>query len=241
MTGKANPYANEIRFESGTLKSSQIDPFGATVERDEASGRYRFVSEPEVQARAERANALAEVENLIRLNQRLLEMNRQWKKSKPGDPVMLESTLVPQTTFNALETKINESVVNLAASGVSSSAELPPDAEAARLCPPGSQTRRGFQTMGPQGMKTFDQDERLIMAMTSEAKPLISTLTEVSSRILKSEEASLAESDLLLPLMREQLRVSNMRNLILRNPMSPDFNPGAFVGALTEQLDFEEE
>jgi hypothetical protein len=72
-----------------------------------------------------------------------------------------------------------------------------------QLCPADKPTvRRGFQVMGPEGWKTFNQDERLVMAMSSSAKPLIGTLQEYAGRILQSRYNP---ADALLPLVRENL------------------------------------
>lgn len=60
--------------------------------------------------------------------------------------------------------------------------------------------RRGFQIMGPEGMRNFDQDSRLIMAMHSSAKPLIDTLNEYSGRLLQPQ---VNPAEQLLPLARE--------------------------------------
>ncbi|MDB5686931.1 MAG: hypothetical protein JWR77_1520 [Rhizorhabdus sp.] len=71
-------------------------------------------------------------------------------------------------------------------------------------CPSGGIARKGFQIMGPEGMQNFDQDKRLILAMHTSAKPLIETLQEYSSRVIKGK-ANPAEQ--LLPLVRENMRV----------------------------------
>ena len=54
-------------------------------------------------------------------------------------------------------------------------------------CPTTAPTRRGFQILGPEGWRTFDQDERLLLAMTTDSQPLISTLKDISSRILNTQ------------------------------------------------------
>ena len=64
--------------------------------------------------------------------------------------------------------------------------------------------RRGFQIMGPEGMRPFDQESRLILAMHSSAKPLIDTLSEYSSRLLRPQVNA---NDQLLPLARETIRI----------------------------------
>jgi hypothetical protein len=65
---------------------------------------------------------------------------------------------------------------------------------------------RGFQIMGPEGMRDFDQNSRLIVAMHSSAEPLIDTLNEYSGRLLKPR---VNPAEQLLPLARES-------NLVLK-------------------------
>ena len=64
--------------------------------------------------------------------------------------------------------------------------ETPETSSAApgQQCSNGQQARRGFQILGPEGFRTFDQDERLLMAFSYNAKPVISLLQELSSRKL---------------------------------------------------------
>jgi hypothetical protein len=71
-------------------------------------------------------------------------------------------------------------------------------------CPSGTTARRGFQILGPEGWRTFDQDERLIMAMSSSAKPLLGALQEVSRNVLNAQQSP---ADTFLPLLRERLRI----------------------------------
>ena len=71
-------------------------------------------------------------------------------------------------------------------------------------CPQGARLQRGFQILGPEGMRTFDQDERLLLAMSSSGKPLISALKEISGRVLSEQPSREAQ---LLPLVQENLRV----------------------------------
>ncbi len=77
------------------------------------------------------------------------------------------------------------------------------------LCEDGIVARRGFQVLGPEGWRTFDQNERLIMAMSTSARPLISTLNEISGRILNT---ATNPSDTLLPLMQERLRATEAKH-----------------------------
>lgn len=72
-------------------------------------------------------------------------------------------------------------------------------------CVPGEQLRRGFQVLGPEGFRTFDQDDRLLMAMSSKASPLIAQLKDISGRVLAEQTAP---GDALLALVRARLKVS---------------------------------
>jgi hypothetical protein len=65
--------------------------------------------------------------------------------------------------------------------------------------------RRGFQILGPEGWRTFNQDERLIMAMNATGEPLIATMQELAGRVLDNQPI---EAELLLPLMEEDLRIT---------------------------------
>lgn len=54
------------------------------------------------------------------------------------------------------------------------------------ICPAGATYRRGYQILGPQGQTTYNQDDRLIMAMSSSARPLIETMKSLSGRVLNT-------------------------------------------------------
>ena len=93
--------------------------------------------------------------------------------------------------------------------------------------------RRGFQILGPEGWRTFNQDDRLVMAMTSSGKPLISTLNEISGRILDNQPI---EAELLLPLIKEDLRITRAeRELDKLDEAKPDDIPTILRDAI-EQL-----
>lgn len=78
-------------------------------------------------------------------------------------------------------------------------------ASLARVACAPDQVRRGFQILGPEGWRTFDQDDRLIMAMSSSAEPLTQTIKDTSARVL-NEQPNVAES--LLALVRARHRAS---------------------------------
>jgi hypothetical protein len=75
----------------------------------------------------------------------------------------------------------------------------------ATACPSGEVLRRGFQVLGPEGFRTFDQDDRLIMAMSSKASPLTAQIKELSGRVLAEQTPP---GDALLALVRARLKIS---------------------------------
>lgn len=104
----------------------------------------------------------------------------------------------------------------------------------ADACSIGEFRRRGFQIMGPEGMRPFDQDSRLLMAMHSSAKPLIETLSEYSSRLLKPR---INVSDQLLPLAQETtvvVRTQRVLDRVLIDSAKADATPPA-VGSIFDQ------
>ncbi len=99
-------------------------------------------------------------------------------------------------------------------------------------CPDKLFARRGFQVLGPEGWRTFDQDERLILAMSSSGKPLISTLNDLSNRVLNEQPS---RNIALLELTRERLKVSEGERALGAyevNVDSPQQAPAALRNAI---------
>ena len=123
------------------------------------------------------------------------------------------------TTRQVSKTVTQTASGNLAAEESKTTLEVSPEAEQAPeglsgsrrprelQCPDDGEftIRRGYQIMGPEGIQTFDQDDRLLLAMTINGKPLIGLLNEYSSRIL---HASASPGDALLPLVQEDLAIA---------------------------------
>lgn len=65
------------------------------------------------------------------------------------------------------------------------------------ICSKDATPRRGFQLWGPQGWRNFNPNERLVMAMSSSAEPLIAQLQKVA-RLQESARSSGFEVDLML-------------------------------------------
>ena len=96
-------------------------------------------------------------------------------------------------------------------------------------CPEGTELQRGFQIMGPEGVATFNQDQRLGMAMTSIGKPLLGALKELSGRML-SEHGS--PGDVVLPLVREELATLRAERVLDRL----EDDPAVSVEQMIEQI-----
>jgi hypothetical protein len=58
-------------------------------------------------------------------------------------------------------------------------------------CPDSSPTQTQFYLLGPEGVRKLEPDDRLIMAMSSDAKPLISALERLSGQRGRENDAAL--------------------------------------------------
>lgn len=173
MTGKANALGNEVQFESGTLRSDEIDGFGRTVRIEKAK-----------QDGAGNADALPAAADVARIETKIDKLAASidtFKRRKPEGDIAAAST------------------------GFSSTASSP--------CPSGYQVKQKFALRGPEGWRILDQDERLVLAMSSSAKPLVTSLrslaalraapTQVAGRELIEEENRVLE--ILLKVTDEKL------------------------------------
>ena len=343
MTGKASTIGKKVRFESGTLKSYQVDPFGADVIYDKNIGKLRFISQQESDQRAKREAAFNDFERLLKRYKELTseaDANRQEAVNAAIEASIkvavdaigeaeavadfqertrilaeeLEKAVsrgaempqgVPTSTLELLETALNdqlqtfaeispntqtveqtsvtgperealemrlhalrganevlqaeaESQVRTAEDAIAAAgtareqaaenevakeaaeeqlrqaleqkasadalATLAKEkneeadalerrlygaaidqiaADAVLVCPGSLTRRRGFQILGPEGWRTFDQDDRLVMAMSSDASPIIGVLEDLSSRVLNARSTN---EVLLVPLVQERLR-----------------------------------
>ncbi|MEJ6475557.1 hypothetical protein [Pseudoalteromonas piscicida] len=77
--------------------------------------------------------------------------------------------------------------------------------------------RTGFQILGPEGWRTFDQDERLVMAMYSDNSPITGVLKELSKQVLDAHQANKPN---LLPLVQAELRLTQAQQALINNKSS---------------------
>lgn len=199
MTGKAHSLTTQVHFESGTLTAAQIDPFGANVVYDERNRQYTFKSQSETQHEARRERNLDDLKRLLQA----YDDFRPKLDAGGRDEIAGEKKLT-----DALRDVIGQRIVSLKdearspAVGASGGANGAATKAGVDEC---VQSKRGFQILGPEGWRTFNQDERLLLAMSSSGRPMISTMQEISGRVLNAQPI---EAEMLLPLVREDLRIS---------------------------------
>lgn len=183
MTGKASALFSTVHFESGVLRAEQIDPFGSTVKYDKAAGGYRIESANVIRKRAGRDEVYKEIDKLLKLKNETLK--------NEGDDVTgkVKKLLIDQIellgngeTAPKTEAKIPTTSPENEAGGDGES-QLAMD-KGNVLCPDGRPIQRSYFLYGPEGVRELDPDERLLMAMSSDSKPLTTMLQQLSNRQL---------------------------------------------------------
>ena len=367
MTGKGSPLLQNVKFESGTLRAHEIDPFGARIIRDPNTGQLRFQSQQETDELNKQEAALAKFDRLRNQYEALWKRSQELENSIPQSTLDLlkeamedalrefsgtsepatsrspvyavidikrttdestEQTLInfnlemlspyraiypvsatfdkegkvsafeiqdgmplfdgqaklPQLRLRTDPSKAADAAgplslvihfednyeaetnirVNpaLAADGratatgadtlvslgrtkmlISGSYAGSADASAPHLtildrpteiqCSEGAPHRRGFQILGPEGWRTFNQDERLVMAMTTDAQPLISTLKDMSGRILK---ASSSEEAVLLPISEARRKLLQAERVLHQLSLVEDTKPEVVAEQVSDAL-----
>lgn len=201
MTGKANTLFSDIHFESGTLQAHQIDPLGSQMEYDQKKRRFTWSrtdsedktppGDPKLAQLVSEIKALNEAgknpELVEKLNNLYEARARQIAGVANDGPTTSQlQTLRAEMDSNNLEAKAKATAAyDKAIQRVLSSSQ-----PSSIYCPDDAPVRRGFQILGPEGWRTFDQDERLIMAMSTNAEPLISVLSELSQRVLNARNST---------------------------------------------------
>lgn len=230
MAGKASSLFNDVHFESGTLTASQIDPLGSNVVYDERNRQFYFKSQGEAQQEGLRERKYADLERLVAVYGRLggKEDAAGARKADAAPPpasaasqggtkilddALLDNfkSVIRQRILSLKDPELQPKTNGSSDTGSTGSNVVPPVAAPAAsgaASAPGEeclQFKRGFQILGPEGWRTFNQNERLLLAMSSSSKPLISTMQELSGRVLNNQPV---EAELLLPLVQEDLRIS---------------------------------
>jgi hypothetical protein len=231
LTGKAGALA-KVHFEAGTLMAHEIEPFGVAVAYDETANRFQFKSRQKSEEETKRRELLAEIRALRVLCTELKD------EKEPANKCIAALThrvaaLGPNTPASPQQPTTIEVSARAGISpkgfGAAPGAEVKQDSGQTRsnpACKPGEASRRGFQILGPEGWRTFDQDERLILAMSSSGKPLIATLKEISDRVLHQK----SPAGQLQRYVREQSAVERARQTLEAADSDDD------LGVLWERL-----
>lgn len=223
MTGKSSSVFTQVRFESGILHKTEIDPFGASVVFDDKLGRHRFVSREETDAAARRNERYDEIQRRMDLLEDLKNRN-DTQKDEPFAGLIKE-----------VIKGIKKQIANLDAPAVDTPSKEVQTQDNSRstnsVCPADTELRRGFQIIGPEGVATFNQDQRLIMAMASNGKPLIGVLKELSGRMLAEHGSG---SDRLLPLVQENLAALRAERVVDRLENDPNVSIALLIERVIE-------
>lgn len=194
MTGKASALFANIRFESGVLRAEQIDPFGSQVTFDQTTNAFRVVPASASREQARRDDINREVDRLVALRKKVT--------ADGDDATEVKSELSRQITNQIkLLGDENDSGTGSAGNGNGGSTTSRSDL----LCPDGRPIQRSYFLYGPEGVRRLDPDQRLLMAMTSDSKPLIGMLQQLSGMALHGQQPPEADWKNVLD---ERVRVS---------------------------------
>lgn len=176
MTGKASALFAKIRFESGVLRSEEIDPFGSQVALDKDTNTFRVIPANAMRENARRDEIIREIDRLTKL-----------RRSLDNDDKAKNKDLIATMIENQIKLLGNE---NDSGGGSSKNANTGGfnAATTELLCPDGRPTQRSYFLYGPEGVRRLDPDERLLMAMTSDSKPLIGMMQQLAGKSLHGQQ-----------------------------------------------------
>ncbi|MCS6305206.1 MAG: hypothetical protein H8K07_16305 [Nitrospira sp.] len=178
MTGKASALFNKITFGSGVLRADQIDPFGSSVEYK--NGRFEVKTGSIARQKELRGGLIEEIRELRELQDSLTK--------DPAQPLALEE----------IQRIITDRVKLLNGGGAAPSTAPSDETSSNALCPEGRPIKKSYFLYGPEGVRELDPDERLLMAMSSDSKPLIGMLEELSGRQRKALSAASGGANILV-------------------------------------------
>lgn len=182
MTGKGSSLWNDIHFESGTLQQSQIDPFGALLSYDEDSRQFKFKSTEEMAMQNRQKNLKLiddEFTQLLKFRNENGAHFTDGGNQQPGNSFKDE-----YDKFLVKRAKnINSNFLKITSTPATAS-------KSATTCSDSTPANQEFWILGPEGWRKFNPDERLVLAMSSSGKPLISAMKEISGRLLNEKSAA---------------------------------------------------
>ncbi len=183
MTGKASALFAKIHFESGVLRAEQIDPFGSKVVLDKNTDTYRVISANADRENARREEIIAEIKRLRGLLDERDGKNLSEEHKKEARS-LIEGMIEKQIKLIANENESGIGLSNTNHNSNSSNQSNPSNL----FCPDGRAIQRSYSLYGPEGVRHLDPDERLLMAMTSDSKPLIGMLQQLAGRSINTQQ-----------------------------------------------------
>jgi len=183
MTGKASALFAKIRFESGILRSEQIDPFGSQVSLDKETNTFRVIPANDMRENARRENISDEIKRLTSLKRGLEVDDREKNKDLIATLIENQIKLLGDENGSGLgspKSRLGSPKNDKTDGSNPATTEL--------LCPDGRPTQRSYSLYGPEGVRRLDPDARLLMAMTSDSKPLIGMLQQLAGKSLHGQQ-----------------------------------------------------
>ncbi|MBF0438636.1 MAG: hypothetical protein HQL93_05880, partial [Magnetococcales bacterium] len=177
MSGKAGALGNTVHFESGTLKDYEIDPFGASVSYNGDTKRFEYKNNNTDQdCKVREKNG----KDLLNEFKSLCTPNDDAKKKAYNEKPLLVALSECKTTLASDKETLQKFTQALdALTACTNSTEEPTSMNCGD-----NKVQEGFQVFGPEGWRTFNQHDRLMLAMYSNGQPLIQSLQQVSRVML---------------------------------------------------------
>jgi hypothetical protein len=244
MTGKAQSLTNKVRFESGVLPERSIDPFGVSLRYDDNTDSLLF-RDAHAEEKTRVAKELVSLVEKLRAIQASMTApaDAATKASLDGavaavaaetgklisaqDPASVNASIdrlvkvyegfikFSETQGTAEEkAEFQQAARKRLSDALNEVVTIAKRIAQGKAC---TSNDRGFMILGPEGWRQFNPDERLIMAMYSSGRPLISTLNELSARALNMDANS---AEVGLAYSRENARI--VKSLTVLNDFESD-------------------
>lgn len=212
------PYRGTYRVtlvsdKDGNLVSSNIDEGTSPVGRQATLPRLTLIPVPTITMDSPSPPSF-----IVHFQDEYEAATRLHIYSKPSSNIEIPSNDTAITVSVGVTDMLDAGTY--AQSGTQNASELMARTRAREIqCPEDAPTRRGFQILGPEGWRTFNQDDRLLLAMTTDAQPLISTLKNISSRMLNSRSSPNA---VLLPVSEARRKLADAQLILDRAVLRDD-------------------
>lgn len=246
MTGQAAALFNRIHFESGVLRKEQIDPFGSAVHFNTETNSFLPTPADHLRAQAKSTATINETSRLRKLfdqfktDANFSEASKQAFEAQLNEIIQnrLESIKANPLTSGTVDTissttPQDSTATQARASSAAEEASQPTNRQD-QTSPKGEASPKGrcngqpslkkYYLLGPEGSKELDPNDRLLMALSVDSKPLIGMLQQISEHKFQSQETSL---HLMEALLDERSRIFDAQRTISRMKDMPISEDGA--------------